>query len=628
LSFTAHFQPIGCKIDIEGYQTVLNAFQTVVSPSTSGLTAPCGGKGTCGNCRIRVIRGEALAPTDAERTLLQSKELAAGFRLACQTIPLSDLEVEIPSESLAKLHEKDTGAPRLPSLNDPPLRRYAIDLKRSTIERPSPPWQQIQDVLTTNHGLPGLLVDLELLRKRPGFPHAARALVTVRNNEIVNASFELRSVVSLGLAVDLGSTQIAGYLLDLESGALVGSQAVMNPQIACGEDIISRLAYALEDSNNAKHLTESVKQGINTLSSNLVAAIGHVAEDIEEVVIVGNTAMHHLLLGLSLDQLVRSPFLPVSTGPLGVKLRDLGLNGAPGARAYFPPLIAGFVGSDHLGMVLSSRIHETKGPILGLDIGTNTEIVLAYDGKMISCSCASGPAFEAAHIRHGMRAVEGAIHKVVMSDKGRKVAYETIGSRPPLGICGSGVIDAIAQLLRWHILDSGGLLDQGHHLVSFNGERTGPSFMLAPSSSTGTGRDLVLTQKDVNEIQLAKAALAGAVEILLSDLGLQKSDIEQVLIAGAFGTHLDVESAISIGMLPDLPRDRFSQIGNAAGHGAVLALASGSERMLCEEIARRITYRELTAAPDFASVFARGLMFPEPDQSDRVVGACRRQDVI
>ncbi len=416
MTLTIHFQPIGCRIHVEGHQTVLNAFQTVASSQKSGLTASCGGKGTCGSCKIRVIRGEALTPTDAERTLLSPEELAAGFRLACQTIPLSDLEVEIPSESLAKLHETDTGAPCLPSLDDPPVRRLAISLKSPTIEWPSPPWRQILDELAANHDLPGLLVDPEVLRMQSGFPNAGQALVTMRQGGIINASFELGPTRSLGLAIDLGSTKIAGYLLDMESGAVLGSEAIMNPQIAYGEDIISRLGYALEGPHNAKRLTECVRQGINALSSNLAAAIDHATGDIEEVVIVGNTAMHHILLGLSLKQLVRSPFLPVSTAPLDVKVRELGLNGAPGARAYFPPLIAGFVGSDHVGMVLSSRIHETKGPTLGLDIGTNTEIVLAYDGKMTSCSCASGPAFEAAHIRHGMRAVEGAINKVVMSD--------------------------------------------------------------------------------------------------------------------------------------------------------------------------------------------------------------------
>ncbi len=456
---------------------------------------------------------------------------------------------------------------------------------------------------------------------RSGYPNAGRAVVSVRQSEIINASFEPRPPASLGLAVDLGSTKIAGYLVDMQSGALLGSEAIMNPQIAYGEDIISRLGYALEGQNNAQRLTHVVRQTLNTLSSSLVAAIDHKPEDIEEVVIVGNTAMHHILLGLSLKQLVRSPFLPVSTARLDIKVRDLGLKGAPGTRAYFPPLIAGFVGSDHVGMVLGSRIHESKGPTLGLDIGTNTEIVLAYGGKMISCSCASGPAFEAAHIRHGMRAVEGAINKVVMSEKGNKVAYETIGGKPPLGICGSGVIDAVAQLWRSRIIGPSGLLDREHPLVTADQGRTGPGFLLAPSSSTGIGRDLVLTQQDITEIQLAKAAVAGAVEILLWEAGLQAADIEHVVIAGAFGTHLDVESAISIGMFPDIPRDRFFQVGNAAGHGAILALASASQRELGEEIAQRINYCELTAAPQFSSAFARALKFPDSGQfADRGAG--------
>lgn len=611
MSFVIHFQPIGCRIHVDGRQTVLDAFQTVASSSTSGLTASCGGKGTCGSCRIRVLRGEAVAATDAEKALLQPAELAAGFRLACQTIPLSDMEVEIPPESLAKLHEVDADAPRLPSFSDPPVRRFAINLKPPTIEWPSPPWRQILDEMAATHCLPGLAVDPEVLRMRSGYPNAGKALVTVRQGEIINASFEPQPPRPLGLAVDLGSTKIAGYLVDMESGALLAGEAIMNPQIAYGEDIISRLGYALESPNNAKRLTDVVRQSLNTLSSKLAASLGHTAEDVEEAVIVGNTAMHHILLGLSLKQLVRSPFLPVSTAALEVKVRDLGLIGAPGAWAYLPPLIAGFVGSDHLGMVLGSRIHEFKGPTLGLDIGTNTEIVLAHGGKMLSCSCASGPAFEAAHIRHGMRAVEGAISKVVIEGDGDKVAYETIGGKRPLGICGSGVIDAVAQLWGSRIIGPSGLLDRKHPLVTVNHGQTVPAFLIAPSSSTGTGRDLVLTQKDITEIQLAKAAVAGAVETLLSEAGLRAGDLKHVIIAGAFGTHLDLESAISIGMLPDISRDRFSQIGNAAGHGAILALASASQRLLCEEIAQRIDYCELTAVPRFSSAFARGLKFPE-----------------
>ena len=612
LSFSVHFQPIGCTIHIDGGETVLNAFQTVASVQASGLTAPCGGKGQCGNCKILIIKGKALGPTDAEKRLLQPDELAAGYRLACQTAPLGDLEVEIPSESLAKIHTTDTGAPQSIPLKDPPVKRFAINLKPPTIEWPSPPWKQIVDALRNNYGLPDLLIEPELLRAKAGMPKSGRVTVTVRGNRIVDVTFGSREVRSLGLAIDLGSTKIAGYLLDMESGDILGSQAIMNPQIAYGEDIISRLAYALDSPSNAKRITAAARQGINTLSSNLVGAIDHISEDIEEMVVVGNTAMHHILLDLSLDQLIRSPFLPVTTAPLEVRASDVGLNAATAVRVYFPPLVAGFVGSDHVSMVLSSRLLGREGPVLGLDIGTNTEIVLVHQDRMISCSCASGPAFEAAHIRHGMRAVEGAIKKVVVSDNGKKVVCETIGDRPPLGICGSGVIDAVAQLLKWRILGSDGLLDEHNPLVRVTRQQTGPAFLLVPGRSSGTGRDLVLTQKDVSEIQLAKAAVAGAVELLLSKAGLQQADIEQVLIAGAFGSHLDVSSAIAIGMLPNIPRERFVQIGNAAGHGAVLALTSITERRSCEEIARRITYLELTAVRQFASVFAKSLRFPQP----------------
>jgi len=332
--------------------------------------------------------------------------------------------------------------------------------------------------------------------------------------------------------------------------------------------------------------------------------------------VVGNTAMHHLLLKLPVQQLVQAPYLPAVQQALDVKARELGLQIAPGAYVHLLPIIAGYVGADHVAMLLATGLHQAEGVVLALDIGTNTEVCLADNGRLTSLSCASGPAFEGAHIRHGMRAAEGAIEHLRIVDG--RVEYQTIGQAPAVGLCGSGILDTLAQLFQAGIVDARGRM--GDHAY-VRGEGRAREFVIVAGKDTegsaplqqgqGERPAITFTQKDVRELQLAKGAMRTGIQVLLQIHGLSEQEIDRVIIAGAFGTYIDIGSAMSIGMLPRLPLERFRQVGNAAGMGAKLALVSASKRAEAQELARRVGYVELATIPNFSHVFAQSMYLGE-----------------
>ncbi|MDP2646620.1 MAG: ASKHA domain-containing protein [Desulfobacterales bacterium] len=414
---------------------------------------------------------------------------------------------------------------------------------------------------------------------------------------------------SAGVAIDLGTTKIGGYLVDLTTGKRLAAMGMLNPQVSFGADIISRLAFAGKGPAFHKQITSVLQNGVNRLVEELARSAALRPGDITEIVIAGNTAMHHLLLRLPIDRLSRAPYTPATTLSMKIKGRQLGLNMAPEGVVYFMPLVAAFVGSDHVAMMIGSRITESDAVTLGLDIGTNTEIVLSRDGHLMSCSCASGPAFEGAQIHQGMLAVDGAICRVKLYENGTRVTFETISGSSPRGICGSGIVDAVAEFYRHGIMSDHGILNRTHPGVRFNRERGMHEFLLVPQTVSATGSDLVITQKDISEIQLAKAAVAAGISCLLSAAGIGREDIEKVILTGAFGLHLNTASAIQIGMLPDLPMERFDQVANAAGAGASLVLFSAADRRRAEQLAAGIRYLELSEVPGFGSRFARALRF-------------------
>jgi uncharacterized 2Fe-2S/4Fe-4S cluster protein (DUF4445 family) len=418
------------------------------------------------------------------------------------------------------------------------------------------------------------------------------------------------SLPLLGLAVDVGTTKLAAYLCDLSTGTVLAKGSAMNPQTAFGEDVISRISYSTTAPDGRKTLQRRLVETLNQLIQNLCMQAGEPAqlvtsEQIVEAVVVGNTAMHHLFSGLPVHQLGVAPYVPAVSESLEIDACRVGLAIAPGAKIYLPPNIAGYVGADHVAMLLATGIPIASKTTIALDIGTNTEISLLHDGEIISCSCASGPAFEGAHIQAGMRAAPGAIERVQVIHG--ELRTQTIDNLPPIGICGSGILDAIACMQQLGAMDQRGSLIPDHPLI--RQDENSRCFVLIDQSKSGTGQDLVITRKDVNEIQLAKGAIRTGIEVLLDVAGIPSHAIEEFIIAGAFGTYINIPSAIQIGMFPSLPLDRFHQVGNAAGAGARQMLTSIGQRSIADDIARRVKYIELSTYPKFTQLFSKSLFF-------------------
>lgn len=410
----------------------------------------------------------------------------------------------------------------------------------------------------------------------------------------------------LGLAVDLGTTKVAMYLVDLATGVTRASRAAPNPQIAYGEDVISRVAYAGQQPDGAGQLTRRIRDALAVLSREVCEEAGVSRAAVREVVVVGNTAMHHLLADLPVRQLGLAPYRPALTTPLDLPAEALGFDLGAGARAHLPPVVAGFVGSDHLAMLLGTGLDRRGGTVLAVDIGTNTEMTLLHDGRLRTCSSPSGPAFEGAHLSTGMRAAPGAVEAVRI--RGRAVHVRTIDDAPAIGICGSGILDLMAELRQAGLLNERGTI-QGSHPAVRPGPK-GPEVVLAEAGATGLGRPLTVVRRDLHEIQMAKAAIRSGIDVLLDRAGIGPAALDEILVAGAFGSYLDLRSAVRIGMFPPVPRDRIRQVGNAAGLGARQLLVSPARRARAEALASRVEHVELSGEPSFRDRYLSALWIP------------------
>jgi uncharacterized 2Fe-2S/4Fe-4S cluster protein (DUF4445 family) len=486
---------------------------------------------------VRIEKGSAGPPTAGERKKLSREELESGWRLACQTRPVGDLVVYLPS---------------VRGLTSTPAFKEEL--------------------------LAGVIPDGRI-RQEGG---------------------------RLGVAVDLGTTKIAGYLVDLRDGRILDSCAVANPQDVYGDDVISRITYAMGSDDGESKLQKEAVAAIDGLIKKLCLAADCDPGMISRVSICGNTAMHHLLLGLPVGQLARAPYLPWTKDPVNMRAGKMGLKSAGEAHVYLLPNIGGYVGGDHVAVLTATDAVNLKAATLIVDIGTNTEISLACAGCITSVSCASGPAFEGGHIEYGMKASAGAIDKIVIKDG--RVRFRTIGGHLPVGICGSGMLDAVAQMSAAGLLDTGGRMQKEQPLVRLR--RGQPEVLIAGRERSANGEDIVITQGDIRELQLAKAAIRTGIDVLLETAGMAADDVKRVIIAGTFGNYIDIKSAVRVGMLPDLPLRRFSQVGNAAGAGACMALVSSAARKKAEAMAAGVKYLELADRPDFMQVFVRALGIP------------------
>jgi uncharacterized 2Fe-2S/4Fe-4S cluster protein (DUF4445 family) len=551
------------------------------------IVGACGGRGACGTCMVRVISGETdSTPADSRRSKWQR---------ACQVFPRSDCAVEVAPRSLARVVRADVAAEGAPAIIfDPAVLVREIALAAPTLAQGGADADRVLEILQ-NLGV--TRIDLQALRGLPALvrAHEWRVRAVSRGDEVL--AVRPPGSRALGLAVDLGTTNCAAYLLDLEAGCELNSMGIENPQASYGADLVSRMNHALVSPERERELAAAAATAVDELARTLCEAAGASTEDIAEIAVCGNTAMHHLLAGLPVRQLGRAPYVPAACGALDIKARDLGLRSAPGGYVHLMPNVGGYVGGDHVAVLLATEERWRDASAIVMDIGTNTEVSLVHEGEIRTVSCPSGPALEGGHISCGMRAAEGAIERVWLEDG--RIAAKSIGDAEAVGLCGSGVIDAVAVLVAAGIVDRGGRLDAKHAAVA--GDEGHRAAMIAPG--------VTLSQADIRAVQLAKAAIRCGIDMLLREAGVAESALERVILAGAFGAYLRVESAIAVGLLPELPLERFQQVGNAAGLGVRQVLASERARGRAQVLARRCRYLELGSLPGFQKAFLTRIGF-------------------
>jgi len=579
------------------------------------LQTPCGGRGTCGKCKVRVADGQCLPSTAAEN-VLSAEQAQQGYRLACQTYIDKPLVVEIPEESRFGAGQQilTTHAGRGTVLN-PVVRKQYFRLNAPTSE------DAISDVARLKAAIGKATVPFHLLLKLSGFlrSHDWQGTAVVAGNRLIGLEVGDTSHDAYGVAVDLGTTTVVGTLFDLVTGEEKAVSATMNPQVGFGDDVISRIARDRENHGALAELQQAACKAINSVIHGLGEQTGVDVRHIYEVVIAGNSTMQQLLCGLDSSALGEVPFVQTFDGALTIPAQAFGLVINPGGEVFVFPQVGGFVGGDTVAGMLAAGLEKAEVPTLLVDIGTNGEIVLAYDGKLQATSTAAGPAFEGARIVQGMRATAGAIEKVVIHDD---VLLNVIGNTRPVGLCGTALIDAVAELLRKGIIDETGRIlppDEAPadlpqqllaRLVTMNNQT---NFLLVPPEEAASGEAIYLWQKDVRELQLASGAIRAGINILLRRVGLTPDELGSVLLAGAFGNFIRRSNARRIGLLPQVPCGHIHFIGNAASLGAQLALLSADERERAERLRRATAHVDLSLDSEFQMEFGMAMMFPSHD---------------
>lgn len=517
------FEPKGIRVSVQDGVTVLEAArQTGLQ-----LESQCGGRGTCGKCRV--VLNPAGNPSDTEISMLSRQELDQGMRLACIHEIHSDMRVVFPQ----------------------------------VLEKAK--------ILTESTGL-----DAHDLR-----PDGKRG--------------------EYGIAIDLGTTTVVCYLVDLHEGTQLGQIACLNPQIIYGEDVMSRITYSLENDDGGRQLQQRVVKRIDQMIGDLCQETSVLPQSVTRLAVVGNTAMHHLFLGIDTKTLGFSPYVPAVYDAVQTSASELGITTLGAASVYCPPNIAGFVGGDTVSFILSQRFDQHEGHIVGIDIGTNGEIVIVNEGDIYCCSAAAGSAFEGATIYQGMRGQEGAIEHVKIKNPDDAPEIATIGRTHPRGICGSAIVDIVAEMRLASLLDESGRFQKSQRIEQV--KTFGRVYVVADAGENGAEERIVFTQKDVRQVQLAKAAIQAGTKIGLATASVSPKDIDIVVLAGAFGNYIHPESAIEIGLIPSLPQQRILPVGNAAGDGARRMTLSHKQRRITERIAKGVQYIELAGREGFQEEF-------------------------
>ncbi|MDO8588824.1 MAG: ASKHA domain-containing protein [Armatimonadota bacterium] len=603
-------QPDNIEIHVPSGSTVAEAALI----AGTAVETPCGGMGICGKCKVIVTEGVS-APDASEKRLLDPAELAEGVRLACRSRIQADTVITVPETSRSVVQKiLCSGISRQVTPQSNIQKLYAA-APEPTLQDERAEFERIAETLGLRPA--ELQMDLETARRLSARVREAGYKVTavVAGSELLSLEAGDTTSSKYGVAFDLGSTTVVGYLIDLNTGHEAGVASTTNPQMAYGDDLISRINFASTEPHGLEYLTRAAIDALNRIIRQLVTAADISPHSIYEATVVGNSCMTHILLGIDPASLGQSPYVPTVCRQMTARAGEIGVKINPRGLIQVLPNVAGFVGSDLVGVLLASMWEDDGRTRLAVDIGTNGEMALRHNGRTLACSAAAGPAFEGARISCGIRGGPGAIDSVRITDE---VTISTINNRKPRGICGSGLVDAVAEMLNAGIVDEMGRLlypdevtelspSVRQHLIM--GEK-GPEFVLADANRSATGKALTLKQRDIRQLQLAKGSIHAAIRTLVKVAGADVSGISELLLAGAFGSYIRKESAVRIGLVPDIPVERITSLGNAAGTGAKLALLSVKERELASHLAETTEHVELANHPDYQNEFMDMMLFP------------------
>ncbi|MBW1786235.1 MAG: DUF4445 domain-containing protein [Deltaproteobacteria bacterium] len=655
------FQPSGRRGEVERGLTVIEASREL----GADIEALCGEKKVCGKCKVRIEKGffekygiesdpSHVSPwQEEEEKFVTEEEREAGFRLGCCAKLEGDALIFVPEESRAGKQVVSKAARDIHIDHNPAVKRYTVEVTAPTFEDPTADFERICDALYREHGLQDLNIDFFTLRELPNALRDGKWKITVSvwmDREVIRV---LPGEVEdcYGIAIDIGTTTVAGYFCNLNTMEVLGTESMMNPQCKYGEDVMSRITYHMMNPGGLEKMSRDIIEGLNTIIRQAVESthppkkkvkkkagdekseewvetpeegkeyVRLTLDDVEDITLVCNTAMHHILLQLDPEHVGLAPFPPVNHRGLDIKTRDLGIAINKGAYAHVLPNEAGFVGADNVGVLIAEEPYKSDEIQLIIDIGTNGELVLGNKEKLISSSCATGPAMEGAQLTFGMRAAPGAIERIKIDPETHEVDYKVIGrdawrsfSKPEemktKGICGSGILDVLAELYSSGVVLKSGRFNTEQKSERFrkNPNNKQPEFVIAWKDETSIGKDVVIAQKDIRQIQLAKGALYCGCKLMMRRMGIEK--VDTVKIAGAFGTHVDREKALTMGLFPDCEIEKIQSVGNAAGDGARAALLNREKREEANWVSRNVEYIELTVEEDFQQQFMEAMQIP------------------
>lgn len=590
----------------------------VIIESGIDLLFPCGGHGTCGKCRVKILTNTP-KPGPADLQALSQEELGGGVRLACQTNVEGPMTIEVipqfgagvAGQILMGAQEAEVEVP-----SDPPVYKRFVQMQEPTLEDDAPDAERLAQAVGE------WAIELDLLRELPGRLRECgyEGTAVLAEGRVVDFEPGDTQDSCYGASFDIGTTTLVGVLMHLPSGSEAAAVSRMNPLTRFGDDVLSRIQRTIESPDGLAEQHAALMDAINEMIGELAEAAGTTTGQVYEATFAGNTTMLHLVTGISPAGLGLVPFVPVIRRSLMLPADDLGLSIHRRGRAIILPVVGGFVGGDTVAGILDTRLDHTEGPSLLIDVGTNGELVVWHKGELLGASCAAGPAFEGATISHGMRATAGAIEEITF---GEDVTYSVIGGGKPAGLCGSALIDLVAHLLRAGILSSQGLLLDREYLPEalppalaervIPGEE-GASFVIAGPAESAIGRAITLTPRDVRNLQLATGAIRAGISVLLGQAGLQPADIQQCLVAGAFGNYIRPGNAQRIGLLPhQIPPENIRFVGNTSLAGARRVTLSRAERAHADTLAMATRHVELSRDPNFQMAYMEGMFFPEVD---------------